>query len=70
MERGVPACPEPMTMASYSFEVVLYAECAPTVRDWDPRHKMDGFSESGNEKQSQSDCDQIFRDGNCEIRSV
>src|SRR4029077_10580870 len=64
VERGVPACPEPMMMASYCCAVdigTLAMGCAKYL--W-------RISESGNHQQSEPDCNQVFRDSNRTIRNV
>src|ERR1700681_4229066 len=64
VERGVPACPEPMMMASYCCEVDI-STLAIGCAKYFPR-----ISESGNQEQPEPDCNQVFRDCNCSIRNM
>src|ERR1700693_1539651 len=63
VERGVPACPEPMMMASYCCAVdigTLAIGC----------HYFRRILESGNQQQSEPNRNQVLRDGNRSIRNV
>src|ERR1700724_2564996 len=64
VERGVPAWPEPMMMASYCCGVDMIT-LAIGCRQYSWR-----ISESGNQQQSEPDCNQVLRDGNRHIRNV
>src|ERR1700675_1759550 len=64
VERGVPACPEPMMMASYCCGVdMITLAIVCTQYSW-------RISESGNQQQSEPDGNQVFRDRNRSIRNV
>src|SRR5579872_274837 len=73
VESGVPACPAPMMMASYCAELVIcrfVAGDSPGKCVGGDALSANSLSESRNQKQAEPDGDQIFRNGDGEVRSM